>query len=406
MTLTDKISSINYKAFIWHGVFLSLASSFIDIDTIIPSMIIQAGGSSILLGLLTAIMIGGSSLMQIIFASFLSNKNKKKNYLLLAINTRVFILFSFSALFVASAKLSGNTVIILIFILISIFSMSGAFANVSYMDIFGKSILSTKRKHFFSVKQTISSIGIFLSAILVRHLITLYDYPANYSLLFTMAASLLLIASLGFWRINEVESNISQKLSLKEYLKKIPSEIKTNRNLKYYLLTINSLGLAMSFIPFILLYAKENFGMSNSLIGNILILKISGMLLTSIVLMKYSRKYDYKKLIIFSFSIALSLPILSLILKNNIIAYQMIFVLAGIFVASFRIAVNGILVEISTNENRATYTGISGAGNILPTVFPLVSGIMITFFGFLPTFLLLTILIGTSFYFIIKLDCR
>ena len=145
--------------------------------------------------------------------------------------------------------------------------------------------------------------------------------------------------------------------------------------------------------------------MSNSLIGNILILKITGMLLTSLVLLKFSKRYNYKKLLLFSFSIALSLPILSLLFKNDIYLYQMIFVLAGIFVASFKIAIEGILVEISTNENRATYTGISGAGNILPTIFPLVSGIAISIFGFVPTFILLTILIGTSFYFIMKLDC-
>jgi len=62
MELTDKNSKRNFKAFIWHSTFLALASNFMDVDTIIPSMLIKAGGTSIHLGLLTAIMLGGSSL--------------------------------------------------------------------------------------------------------------------------------------------------------------------------------------------------------------------------------------------------------------------------------------------------------------------------------------------------------
>ncbi len=61
-------------AFIWHGIFLALASNFMDVHTIIPSMLIKAGGNAILLGILTTIMVGGSSLMQLFFAGFLSKK--------------------------------------------------------------------------------------------------------------------------------------------------------------------------------------------------------------------------------------------------------------------------------------------------------------------------------------------
>ena len=67
----------NFKAFIWHGLFLAVASSFMDIDTIIPAMLIKAGGGEILLGFLTAIMIGGAGVLKLVFASLLSHKNEK-----------------------------------------------------------------------------------------------------------------------------------------------------------------------------------------------------------------------------------------------------------------------------------------------------------------------------------------
>lgn len=404
--LTDKLSKHNFTAFIWHGIFLSLASNFMDIDTIIPSMLIKAGGNAILLGLLTTIMVGGSSLMQIVFAGFLSNKSYKKNSLLMAINLRVVALLALAFLLYKSNSISNNLLILLIFVLISIFSFSGSYANVSYTDIMGKSILEKKRKQFFSIKQTISSIGIFLSAIVVRILLKHFSYPDNYGILLLIAGILLFIASLGFWKIKEVSIKAIKKRSFLQFLRIIPQEISQNSNLKNYLFIINFLGLGFSFIPFMILFAKKNFELSYGLIGNILLLKTIGMLVTSFVLYKISHKFEYKKLLYLSFLLGASLPVLSLLFSNNYFLYQSIFVLSGIFVTVFRISKNGILIEISNNENRATYTGISGAGSILPTIFPLVTGILISVFGYILTFILVSIIVVTSIFYIRRLDCN
>ncbi len=89
MSLSDSQGRSNFRAFMWHSIFLALAISFMDVDTIIPSMMIKAGGSSLQLGILTAIMTGGSSLSQLVFGGFLSGREFKKKFLLLAIHLRV-----------------------------------------------------------------------------------------------------------------------------------------------------------------------------------------------------------------------------------------------------------------------------------------------------------------------------
>lgn len=404
--LTEEKSRNNYYAFIWHGIFLSLAKNFMDIHTIIPSMLIKAGGNAILLGILTTIMIGGSRIMKIVFGGYLSNKTRKKSPLLLGINLRVLSLLLLAFLLFKSEIFSNSTIIILIFMLISIFSFSGSFASISYVDIIGKSIIDTKRKHFFSLKQTISSIGIFGSAIMVRALLKKFSYPVNYGISLLVAGILLFVASLGFWKIKEVIVEIKKRRRFREYIKIIPQEISKNSNLKNYLFIINLLGLGLSFIPFVILFAKKNFELSYGLIGNILLYKIIGMLVTSFVLYKISNKIDYKKLLYFSFTIGISLPIFTLIFSHNYFMYQLIFIFAGVFLSSYNIAKSGILVEISNNENRATYTGISGAGSFLPTLFPLLTGILITILGYYFTFILVLLIIASSVIFINNLKCK
>jgi MFS family permease len=67
---------------------------------------------------------------------------------------------------------------------------------------------------------------------------------------------------------------------------------------------------------------------------------------------------------------------------------------------------NGLLLEVSGRENRALYTGFAGAGYILPAVFPLSGGFIISRFGFRPFFLLSMIIILISVYFIRRIDCK
>lgn len=131
--MTEKDSRLNYRALIWHGVFFSLASIFMDVNTIIPSMLLKAGGNAVMLGILTTIMIGGSSLMQIVFAGFLSNRNHKKNMLLTGIDLRVITLLLLALILFLSTPGPGNLLILSIFILISLFGYSTTFVALALL---------------------------------------------------------------------------------------------------------------------------------------------------------------------------------------------------------------------------------------------------------------------------------
>jgi len=233
MQISPERSKINFRSFLWHSVFLALASNFMDVDTIIPSMIVKAGGNAVHLGFLSAIMLGGSGFFQLLFAPLLSKNALKLKYLLLGINLRIVALLLMSAMFFFSSSLKDDTIILLIFILISIFSFSGSYSNVSYIDILGKSVKGESRKQFFSLKEIIGSVGIFISAIAVRYLIKQFEYPNNYSVLFFIAGILLLIASLGFWNIKEIRSVNPVKKNLLDFLRLIPNEIKINQSRIY-----------------------------------------------------------------------------------------------------------------------------------------------------------------------------
>jgi len=405
MELNTQTSKHNYYSFLWHAVFLALAINFMDMDTIIPAMMLDAGGSALQLGILTAIMVGGARFAQLFFASFLNNQPLKKGYLLGGINARIFALAGMALLFRISGSLEGGVIIGAIFVLISLFSFSGSFANINYVDILGKSILEEKRKPFFSIKHVLSNIFVFLSAFLAKKVLTAYGYPVNYATLFLFAAVLLGMASLGFWRIKEIPVSNTRIDGLRKFIDVIRHEIRTNKKLKNYLFLINTQGIILSLMPFLILYAKKTFAAGSHDIGNFLILKVTGGILAGSILFYYSKRIKYHYMMYVASFLAIPMPLLILILPGSLL-FPYIFLLGGIIFPIHTISMNGILLEVTTNENRALYTGLSGAGGILPVLFPFLGGWIITSFGFTHFFILFIIIIFSSFYFIYKIDCQ
>lgn len=405
MELTSEISKHNFKAFLWHLAFLSFAQNFIDIDTIIPAMLIDAGGNSIHIGIMTAIMLGGSSMTQLLFAPLISSKPFKKGLLIFGIEFRIVSLLLLGSMLYFSNAMPGNYIIILIFILITMFSVGGAFANISYTDIFGKSLLKSSRKPFFSIKQVVSGIIVFASALLAKQVLTSTSYPLNYAYMLFIGFVSLSIAAFGFFKLKEVEPSELHIQNFKHFFKLIKSELKENKRLKYFLGFINTAGVSIAFLPFALLYAKTEMSSNGSSTGSYLLYKVIGVVLTGLILYLIAGKFRYKHITYLNFALALLLPLLIINPWGSPIV-SMVFVIGGIVFAIYNVSLSGILLEVSGTSNRALYTGIAGAGNLLPALFPIISGAIISNWGFTPFLILFISIIISSTFFIYKLDCK
>jgi MFS family permease len=405
MELTKKISSHNFKSFLWHATFLAFAKNFMDVDTIIPSMVVEAGGGALQIGILTAIMMGGSSFTQFIFAPFLSNETYKKKHLLLGINTRVMALLGLGILLFLLQGSQHTYVLWLMFFFIATFSFAGAYTNVSYVDIFGKSVSQDKRKTFFSTNQIISGVLVLSSAFLVKRLLDWKEFPVNYAFMFSTGAILLLIATAGFWSIKEVVPSKLKISGMKSFFKVLQTELKHNKKLGYFLGYINTQGIAISFLPFIILYAKETFNTQNADTGTFLIYKVTGIVLVSVLVLLGATKIKYNLLLYSNVLLSLFLVFLAFII-NDVTSIKYIFVLGGIVFSLFTISMNGLLLEVSGTENRALYTGFAGAGNILPAIFPLAGGAIINGLGYHAFFILFMFIISMATFFIFKINCK
>ncbi len=405
MKLTHAVSRRNFYALLWHAGFLAFARNFIDVDTVIPAMLVDAGGTALQVGVLTAIMLGGSSFTQLLFAPFISNYSYKRKFLLLGINSRIVALLFMALMLYFSSWLQGEDKIILIFLLITVFSLGGAFANISYTDIMGKSVLAEERKPFFSIRQVLTGSILLGSVFIARKVLSASEFPVNYAYMFFIGFGSLLFASMGFWYLKEVIPSKMPVKGAKHFFRLVRGELKENRRLLYFLGFINTQGVAIAFLPFITLYAKQNFDLQSMQTGNFLLFKVIGSVTTGLLLFALKGRFKYRKLLLVNVFLSVVIVMLILIMPGSPPFYLMFFI-GGVIFATYSITMNGVLLEVSDTENRALYTGITGAGNILPAVFPLAGGWLITQFGFTSFFVLFVIIILLSLYFIFNLKCK
>ena len=403
--MNSKAFKLNFYAFLWHSIFLALSSNFMNIDTIIPSLLIKAGGSNFQLGILTAILVGLSPFAQLFFGPILAPYKSKKIYLLLGIYIRILSLLALSFLLFKSIT-TGENIILILFIIISLFTLSGGFAGIAYTDILGKAIRPNERKKFFSLRQTITSLGLLISSIAVKKVLTIFNFPKNYGYLFFIAFLLLLIASSGFWVIREPESKIKNKTSRLNLLKLLPVYLKKDSNLFNYLLSINFFNFFISILPFFLMFLKTKQPITGKVLGNLLVAKILGMTIGGLLIHYFFKKTNYKSLLLMIIPLGIILPIIAFLTVKILFLYILVFFFIGIFFAFFAVANSGILIEISNEINRPIYTGLAGAGNIVGIIYPLLVGLLVKWIGFFPIFVFASVMLGFSLIFIKKIHCK
>lgn len=158
-------------------------------------------------------------------------------------------------------------------------------------------------------------------------------------------------------------------------------------------------------MPFLLLYAKQNFDGGVSQTGQFLLFKVLGTVSAGLIIFLFKDHIRYRNLLNVNVLLAITAPILILLFADDlpISAY---FMLGGIVYSVYSVSMNGVLLEVSGNENRTLYTGIAGAGSIFPAIFPLLGGFIINRFGFNAFFILFIVVVTSSLYFIYKLDCK
>ncbi|MFW5814518.1 MAG: MFS transporter [Spirochaetota bacterium] len=382
----------NRNALYWHSFFLAVTMSFTEINTVMPALVLEAGGGETAVGALTAIMKGLPLVTQLLFASFLHARQRKKPALLFGINLRVVALAAAGAgiAFIGTDR----SIIPVVFVTMSLFALSGAFAGVSYTEIMGKVVDQAHRRTFFVNRQTATALGLLVSAIATRLFLGATTFPNGYVLLFVMAAGFLLVASGGFWVIREpvgpppTASNPNGKPGMLTALREVPRILARDSNMRSLILAVNLGALGFTAIPLLTALAHHSYPVEPATVGWFVIIQVLGQLGANVVWSRVIRRGGFRLVLRTELILLASLLPLSLVVSAvaPLWAYAALYLIVGAVLSAQRLGVEATLVQISPDDSRALYAGVFGAANLGTALMPLATGSLVSALGFIPVF--------------------
>lgn len=382
----------NRHALYWHSFFLAVTMSFTEVNTVMPALVLEAGGGETAVGALTAIMRGLPLITQLLFASFLHARQRKKPALLFGINLRVVALAAAGAgiAFIGT----DQSIIPVVFVTMSLFALSGAFAGVSYTEIMGKVVDQDHRRTFFVNRQTATALGLLVSAVATRLFLGATAFPDGYVLLFFMAAGFLLVASGGFWILREPEgpppatSDSSRKPGMLTALREVPRILRGDANMRSLILAVNLGALGFTAIPLITALAHQRYAIEPATVGWFVLLQVVGQLGANLVWSRVIRRGGFRLVLRAELILLASLLPISLVVSAvaPLWVYAALYLLVGSVLSAHRLGVEATLVQISPDGTRALYAGVFGAANLGTALMPLVTGSLVGALGFVPVF--------------------
>ncbi len=396
-----------YFAFIWHGFFLALTVSMLDLNTVFPSLVTTLTESKIVFAAFYSIMLGVPLIFNVIFGHYLKSKPRKKKYLLLGIYLRSAAFLGMAYFTYYYSQNNPSLTIISFFVFVSLFSISAGFAGLSYTDIIAKSLNSEKRLKLYTLKQFFGGSAAFLGGLLIAQIFSMdILYPTNYAISLLIGSGGLIIASLGFILLPEPDSIvIKNKESLGSFIKRIPLILKKDATFKSFIVVENLSGFSIMILPFYMVYAKEIFSIDDSFIGKYLIILTIGTISSNIVWGLLSSKFNAKSIMRICIIIGGLNPLLAIYLGTTTPEYfAIVFFILGFMISGRRIGFEPYLLDIIPKTERVEYLGIRGSLNILKVILPLVGAVIINYFGFNITFVLVTVMMGVAVYLLGKIS--
>lgn len=396
-----------YIAFIWHGFFLALTVSMLDLNTVFPALVTTLTESKIIFGALYSVMLGVPLIFNVIFSHYLRNKPYKKKYLLLGIYLRSSAFLGMAIFTYYYSQSDPLLTIYSFFFFVFLFSISAGFAGLSYSDIIAKSLNSERRVHLYTIKQFFGSTAAFIGGLVIASIFSIgIAYPINYTISLLIGAGGLIIASLGFILLPEPASVISEnKESLSSFIKRIPSILKKDNSFKLFLIVENLAGFSIMILPFYMLYAKERFDLDDSYIGIYLLVLTAGTIFSNIVWGLLASKLNSKAIVRFCIILGALNPLLAIYLGTTSPFYfSIIFFILGFMISGRKIGFEPYLLDIIPRSERVEYLGIRGSLNILIVILPLVGAIIIRYAGFNVTFIVVMIMMFTAAYLLGKIS--
>jgi MFS family permease len=260
----------NFVVIILDAATFAAALALVDPVAVFPVFLRTLTDSTLVVGIMAAVQRAGWILPQLLVASLLQHRPKKRPFLI-AVGFASRLPFLALALLVPACS-SVNRVLLLWLVCgsFAIFYLLDGATGVPWHDIVAKSIPATLRGRFFGAMQLFGAVMAVGSGEVVRRVLSSKTllYPHNYAVLFGVAFIIFMVSFFLLVLVREPVRPVQEEAqSLGEMLKRIPQYLRERRVYRRMIITQVLAGSGAIATSFYALYAESKLGAPASMGG-------------------------------------------------------------------------------------------------------------------------------------------
>lgn len=392
----DKHLRYNYTVGLFNGAIFGFVDALAAPSLTLALFVTQLGGSSFLVGLMSAIYNGGWFIPQFLVSHRLQQLPLKKSVYTAAAILRIFCWLFIVIATYALGRTNPSLLLAIFFVLLTIYSFAAGFAGNAFMTIVAKIIPMSRRGSFFGWREFAGTAMGLLAGYLVAVALSPergLPFPENFGILFVVAFGAIGAGLLLFAQVREPRETITgQGITFAQQLDAARVILRENHLYRRYLLTRFVLAAGDLATPFYAIYATTELGAPGSIVGLYIGLTTVSALLSTPVLSWLSDHHQVKWVMLLAAGATAVIPLLALTFrivgKNDAsaVAFGIIFLLYGVARTAANISFPTYLLNLAPPATRTLYIGFTNTLLGIATFIPIVGGTLLDVFGFTPLF--------------------
>jgi MFS family permease len=348
----------NYLIYAAEGSFFIASGAFINAQTVMPALVVELGGDTVTVGILSVFVYFGVFIPQLFSARIVETIVWKKRWILAAgLAHRMLAL----GMGVAVLLFGGRHPALTLWLMIGFYAsmqMGIGFATPGWYDMLAKLIDSSARGKLFGIRASIGSGGAFLCGLLLTWFLHAFPFPYNYGIGMVLAFIFQMASFFSqVWLVEDVPSQPIPRRSLPAYFSEMAPIIRNDHAFRRFLVGCALLTVAAMPVGFYAVYALSEFHVSISIIGEFTVIIVVSQMVSALVSGYMVDRFGNKRGIIIG-ATALLLASATATVAPSLAVFRLVFVFLGIHLGTEMYARYNIALELSAPHRSSTYIGL------------------------------------------------
>ncbi|MCP4581363.1 MAG: MFS transporter [candidate division Zixibacteria bacterium] len=391
-----------------NGIFFNLSLAFLSGTTILPLFISGLTDSRVIIGFFSTLQGFGWYLPQLFMGAYIAGRPLVLGYYNKISFLRI-VLFASCLVLIFTIKNSNHSLLLIGFgLIIGLYAIASGMAGISFMEIVGKMIPTNKRGTLFGSRMFFGGLLAVLAGPVIKVMLDRWDFPLNFGYMYCISMVAIIMGLSSFAFVRELPSSSSiTKPGFSRNLRKSLGLLKGDSNIRRLIISRYLTNAALLAIPFYIIMATDNLGISRPMAATYLSFERIGFLGLNILWAWLSNRISNKvvlKASTISAIIAPALALFSIYHNPGYFVYGLVFFFNGAALSGTNMGYINYLLEIANDDNRAMAMGLVHT-LIAPTIFlSVLGGIIIEIFNLKVLFIVTLVCLIISYFYLTHLN--